>query len=103
MGGIYGHVTPETKKRILDVLQARWESSLLALRSQEQERLIALLPQMAETINRLKAVQQATADQGGEDPRPFDAQTRLRPRPSGGGTGPLTCAFAWWAILGLNQ
>jgi hypothetical protein len=56
-------VTPETKKRILDVLQARWESSLLALRPQEQERLIALLPQMAEAISQLKAVQQATADQ----------------------------------------
>jgi hypothetical protein len=64
MGGIYEHVTPETKQRILDVLQARWESSLLALRAQEQERLIALLPQMAQTINQLKAVQQATAEQG---------------------------------------
>jgi hypothetical protein len=64
MGGIYGHVTPETKKRILDVLQVRWESSLLALQTQEQERLIALLPQMAETITQLRAVQQAAADQG---------------------------------------
>jgi hypothetical protein len=34
------------------------------LRPQEQERLIVVLPQMAETINQLKAVQQATADQG---------------------------------------
>jgi hypothetical protein len=64
MGGIYEHVTPETKKRILDLLQARWEASLLALRPQEQERLIVVLPQMVETINQLKAVQQATADQG---------------------------------------
>jgi integrase len=61
MGGIYEHVTPETKQRIVDVLQARWETSLLALRPQEQEGLIVLLPQMAKTINRLKAVQQATA------------------------------------------
>ena len=50
--------------RILDVLQARWEASLLALRTQEEERLIALLPHMAETINQLKAIQQAAADQG---------------------------------------
>ena len=40
MGGIYQQVTPETKKRILDGLQARWESSLLALRPQEQARLM---------------------------------------------------------------
>lgn len=59
-------VTPETKQRILDVLQDRWEASLLALRAQEEERLIALLPQMAETITQLRAVQQATAQQGAE-------------------------------------
>jgi hypothetical protein len=52
------------RHRILDVLQARWEASLLALRTQEEKRLIALLPQMAETINQLKAVQRAAADQG---------------------------------------
>jgi hypothetical protein len=61
MGGIYEHVTPETKKRILDVLAARWEASLLALRAQEQVRLIALLPRMEQTI---KAAQQAAEDQG---------------------------------------
>jgi hypothetical protein len=55
------HVTPETKKRILDVLTARWEASLLALRAQEQVRLIALLPQMEQTI---RAARQAAADQG---------------------------------------
>jgi hypothetical protein len=38
MGGVYEHVTPETKQRILDVLTSRWEASLLALRVQEQER-----------------------------------------------------------------
>jgi integrase len=64
MGGIYEHVTPETKKRILDVLQARWETSLLALRAQERARLIALLPRMEETINQFAAAQQAEAGQG---------------------------------------
>jgi hypothetical protein len=46
IGGIYEHVAPETKKRILDVLHARWESSLLALRPHEQAGLIALLLRM---------------------------------------------------------
>ncbi|MFB9831706.1 hypothetical protein [Actinoallomurus acaciae] len=64
MGGIYEHVTPETKERILAVLQARWESSLLALRPQEQAALVALLPRMEETIKQLTAVQQAAANQG---------------------------------------
>ncbi|WP_329261039.1 hypothetical protein OG417_25545 [Actinoallomurus sp. NBC_01490] len=64
MGGIYEHVTPETKKRILTVLQARWESSLLALRPHEQAGLIALLSRMEETIKQLTAVQQAGAGSG---------------------------------------
>jgi hypothetical protein len=55
MGGVYEHVTPETKQRILDVLTSRWESSLLALRAQEQERLVATLPKMEQTIARLRA------------------------------------------------
>jgi hypothetical protein len=55
MGGIYEHVTPETKQRILDVLTDRWEASLLALRAQEQEQLIAMLPTMERTIARLAA------------------------------------------------
>jgi hypothetical protein len=66
MASVYEHVTPETKKRILDALQARWETSLLALRRQERERLIALLPQMQNTINELTARQQAEAEQGAE-------------------------------------
>ena len=55
MGGVYEHVTPETKQRILDVLTSRWESSVLASRVQEQERLVAALPKMEQTIIRLKA------------------------------------------------
>jgi hypothetical protein len=64
MGGIYEHVTPETKQRILDVLTSRWEASLLALRVQEQERLIAMLPTMEHTIARLSASREAEAGQG---------------------------------------
>jgi len=55
MGGVYEHVTLETKQRILGVLTIRWESSLLALRAQEQERLVATLPKMEQTIARLRA------------------------------------------------
>jgi hypothetical protein len=64
MGGVYEHVTPETKQRILDVLTSRWETSLLALRAQEQQRFIALLPKMEQTITQLTASRQAEADQG---------------------------------------
>ncbi|MGH3373753.1 MAG: hypothetical protein ACRDP6_03345 [Actinoallomurus sp.] len=64
MGGVYEHVTPETKQRILDVLTSRWEASLLALRAQEQARLVALLPKMEHTITQLNVIRQAGADQG---------------------------------------
>jgi hypothetical protein len=66
MANVYEHVTPETKQRILDTLQARWESSLLALRGPERERLTALLPQMHDTIKQLTTRQQAEAEQGGK-------------------------------------
>lgn len=57
MGGVYEHVTPETKERSLCVLQSRWEASPVALRPQEQARLVALLPRMEQAIR-------AAADQG---------------------------------------
>jgi hypothetical protein len=64
MGGVYEHVTPETKQRILDVLTSRWEASLLALRVQEQERLVAMLPTMEQTIVQLKASREVLEGQG---------------------------------------
>jgi hypothetical protein len=64
MGGVYEHVTPETKQRILNVLTSRWESSLLALRAQEQERLVAMLPKMEQTIAQLAASREVQTGQG---------------------------------------
>lgn len=67
MAGVYEHVTPETRRRIRDCLQARWEESLLALRGHERQRLIAYLPQMNDKINELRMTRQALAtDQGGK-------------------------------------
>lgn len=73
---MYEHVTPETKKRILDILQARSEVSLLALRTQEEELLTVLLPQMAETINQLKAVQRCHTPPSGRKNNPMRPPNR---------------------------
>jgi hypothetical protein len=56
-------VTPETKQRILDVLTARWEGSLLALRAQEREQLMTMLPTMERTITALAASREVQAGQ----------------------------------------
>jgi hypothetical protein len=47
------------------------------------------------------AVQLAAAavDQGS----PFDLRGMTKALPSREGTGPMTSAYVWWAILGLNQ
>ncbi|GAA4490668.1 hypothetical protein GCM10023191_023180 [Actinoallomurus oryzae] len=85
LGGIYEHVTPETKERILALLQARWESSLLALRPQEQAALIALLPRMEETIKQLTAVQQAAANRGAKIIAQISPIDACGPAPQRGG------------------
>ncbi|WP_315987570.1 tyrosine-type recombinase/integrase [Actinomadura sp. HBU206391] len=64
MAGVYEHVTPETRQRILHVLQQRWEDSLLALRDREREQLIAFLPQMNNKINEITARHQAETIEG---------------------------------------
>jgi len=51
MADVYEHLTPETKKHTLEVLQARWETSLAWLCSAEREQLRAVVPpRLSETI-----------------------------------------------------
>ena len=63
MGGVYEHVTPEMKQRILDVLRCRWESSLLALRPMERRQLVEFRPRLSDTINRLHEQRREETDQ----------------------------------------
>ncbi|GAB3979262.1 integrase [Actinoallomurus acanthiterrae] len=44
MADVYEHLTPEMKRRTLNVLQARWESSVAQLAEAERQRLIAIVP-----------------------------------------------------------
>ncbi|MFI0482914.1 hypothetical protein [Actinomadura sp. 9N215] len=44
MADVYEHVTPAMKEQVLQPLQKRWETSLLALRADERDRLIAAAP-----------------------------------------------------------
>jgi integrase len=59
MASVYEHVTRQMQQRVLGALQARWESSLLTLRSKERGELITLQPQLQQAINELEARQQA--------------------------------------------
>ena len=66
MADVYEHVTPAMKRQVLEALQARWEASLLALRSGERDHLLAVLPQLRPTIATLEARHQAGAGTGEE-------------------------------------
>jgi integrase len=61
MADVYEHVTPPMKEQVLQALQQRWETSLLALRASERDRLIAAVPQMDTAIGKLQARHQARA------------------------------------------
>ncbi|SFO55456.1 hypothetical protein SAMN04489713_107121 [Actinomadura madurae] len=61
MTDVYEHVTPPMREQVLRALQRRWETSLLALRSDERDRLIAALPQTDRLIGKLRTRHQAEA------------------------------------------
>ncbi|WP_191864088.1 hypothetical protein [Embleya scabrispora] len=47
---VYQHVTPKMEQRVSDVLEARWDGSLLALDANERETLVGLLPHLGPVI-----------------------------------------------------
>ncbi|MFI9389162.1 tyrosine-type recombinase/integrase [Kutzneria sp. NPDC052558] len=53
MGRIYDHVTPEMRRQIIEALEARWRSSLAALRPEERARLASWFPHVRATIDAL--------------------------------------------------
>jgi integrase len=48
MGRVYGHVTPQLRRRVPSVLEARWRGSVAALTAQERDRLFAPVPGLEE-------------------------------------------------------
>jgi integrase len=54
MGRVYEHVTPEMERQIIDALEARWASSLLALRTEDQEKLLGWFPHLGPVIEGLR-------------------------------------------------
>jgi hypothetical protein len=46
MARIYDHVTPAMVRQIIQALEARWASSLLALTAEERERLASWFPHL---------------------------------------------------------
>ncbi|MET7298334.1 hypothetical protein [Embleya sp. NPDC005575] len=56
---VYEHVTPEMEQRVSDVLEARWDGSLLALDANERETLVGLLPHLGPVIADLEENQAA--------------------------------------------
>ncbi|KAB2341636.1 hypothetical protein F8566_40815 [Actinomadura rudentiformis] len=51
MADVYEHVTPDMQQRVLDVLQARWDSSVAQLTADERRHLLRIVPlDLAATI-----------------------------------------------------
>ncbi|TDB85610.1 hypothetical protein E1264_20675 [Actinomadura sp. KC216] len=61
MADVYEHVTPVMKEQVLRTLQKRWETSVLALRADECDRLVAAAPEMRKVLARLQTRNQAGA------------------------------------------
>jgi hypothetical protein len=57
MGRVYDHVTPEMERQILEVLEDRFVTSVLALEDDEREKLLIWVPVIKDTIE--KAQQEA--------------------------------------------
>jgi hypothetical protein len=51
---VYDHVTPAMRRMILDVLEARWLSSLTVLTPAEQARLVRWFPHIRTTLDDLQ-------------------------------------------------
>jgi hypothetical protein len=51
---VYDHVTPDMRRTVLDVLEARWLSSLAVLTPGEQERLADWFPHLRVVLNDLR-------------------------------------------------
>lgn len=52
---VYDHVTPAMRRMVLDVLEARWMSSLAVLTSSEQARLVSWFPHVRATLDDLQS------------------------------------------------
>ncbi|WUJ68184.1 hypothetical protein OG809_24095 [Kribbella soli] len=50
--GVYDHVTPETERQILEALEERFLSSVLALDDDEREKLLAWVPVIKGTVEK---------------------------------------------------
>lgn len=53
MGRVYDHVTPEMRRQLIEVLEARWRSSLRALRPEERAGLVSWFPHVQVMIDAL--------------------------------------------------
>ncbi len=92
---VYDHVTPLMRRQILQALETRWISSLVALTPSERTKLGEWFPHLHATFRdgQLETAPRAIA---------LSLLTTEAP-PLRGGAGLLTCENRWCAILGLNQ
>ncbi|GLZ43629.1 integrase [Actinokineospora sp. NBRC 105648] len=72
IGRTYDHVTEVMRKQILDALEARWDSSLVALTTEEQSRLVTWFPHLKPVFARLKGGGQHGKNPGDPILTPFD-------------------------------
>lgn len=53
IGRTYDHVTAAMRQQILDILEARWAASLLALAATERSQLVRWFPHLEPTVTKL--------------------------------------------------
>jgi len=59
MARVYDHVTPDMERQIAEAMEARWAASLLALRNEEQVKIVGWFPYLGPVIEDLGKCRQA--------------------------------------------
>ncbi len=72
IGRTYDHVTEVMRKQILDALEARWESSLIALTTAERSQLVTWFPHLKPVFTRLEIEYRDGKNPAVSQSSPFD-------------------------------
>lgn len=103
MGRVYDHVTPEMERQILESLEERFVTSVLALAQDVQEKLLAWVPVIKDTIGKAQCEAEILAAKlvGGKR---FCQISPTEPtnENSSGAKSLLTCGYCWVELRGFD-
>ncbi|MEU4198025.1 hypothetical protein AB0E69_39445 [Kribbella sp. NPDC026611] len=104
MGRMYDHVTPEMERQILEALDERFLSSVLALDDGEREKLLAWVPVIKDTVEKAPQEAEKLADKvvGAERFSPKSLPQTPQTKTGQGRKCLLTCGYCWWSLGDSN-